>query len=121
MTKSDLRAFVGSENYEISLKFYSALGFEVNWNEGQLAEIQTPGGRFLLQNHYNREWCQNTMLHLSVDDVVGWYEQTAVMLQDEAFGDARVRAPKAEEYGARVAYLWDPSGVLWHIAEYDTR
>lgn len=120
VAKSDLKAFVGSEDYEISLNFYTALGFEINWNEGRLAEIETPGGRFLLQDYYNQEWCENMMLHLSVDDVDGWFEKTASMLRDNEFPGARVNAPRAEDYGARVAYLWDPSGILWHIAQYDT-
>jgi uncharacterized glyoxalase superfamily protein PhnB len=27
------------------------------------------------------------------------------------------RAPKAEIWGLNIGYLFDPSGVLWHIAE----
>jgi hypothetical protein len=30
-----------------------------------------------------------------------------------------VAPPKHEDYGARVTYVWDPAGVLLHLAEWD--
>jgi hypothetical protein len=30
-----------------------------------------------------------------------------------------VAAPKQEPYGACVTYVWDPSGVLLHLAQWD--
>ena len=34
----------------------------------------------------------------------------------ERFGVNTPKSPVGEAWGMRVAYVWDPSGVLWHIA-----
>jgi len=57
----DLKVFVPSKNFQLAKDFYSALGFQLNWQYDPLVKIQA--------------------------------------------------------WGQRVLYLWDPSGVLWHIAE----
>ena len=37
--------------------------------------------------------------------------------QNPQYEGAKCEPPEPQPYGALVAYLWDPSGVLWHIAE----
>ena len=32
-------------------------------------------------------------------------------------GPPRVNPPKEEDYGALVTYIWDPAGVLLHMAQ----
>lgn len=34
------------------------------------------------------------------------------------FPGARVSQPKRESYGAIVTYVWDPAGVLLHLAQW---
>ena len=57
------------------------------------------------------------MLYLEVDDVPGLYRRLEAVSQNPRYEGARVQPPEQQPYGALVAYLWDPSGVLWHIAE----
>ena len=35
-----------------------------------------------------------------------------------SFRARRVAPPKAEPYDATVTYVWDPSGVLLHLAQW---
>lgn len=113
----DLKPFLGAEDYETSLAFYKALGWRLSWNQGTLAELELGDCRFYLQRYYQREWCHNTMIHLTVDDAAAWFERCRAVLAERAYGAARVRAPRRADYGALVTHLWDPSGILWHLAQ----
>ena len=117
MRGSDLKTFVGSEDYEISKDFYTAIGFNLNWDQGELSEFQLGTCKFYLQKYYQKDWCNNSMLHMTVDDAKAWYEHIEEVLNRDSYGAARVSEPKLEDYGALVTYLWDPSGVLWHLAQ----
>jgi uncharacterized glyoxalase superfamily protein PhnB len=37
------------------------------------------------------------------------------------YGVKSPRAPKLQSWGLNVAYLFDPAGVLWHIAALPTK
>jgi len=71
---------------------------------------------FLLQDFYTKEFAENLMMHLLVEDLDGWWQHIASLDLHERFGVGAPRPPKEESWGLRVAYLWDPAGVLWHIA-----
>jgi len=114
----ELKTFVGAEDYETSKAFYQALGFTLNWENAGLGELQLGEYRFLLQDYYQKDWCENTMLHMSVDNADEWYQHITSVIDEGDYGAARVTAPKLEDYGARVSYVFDPSGVLWHFAEH---
>ena len=65
---SDLKAFIPAQDFALSLAFYKALGFTLNWQSEEVAEFQVGDGRFLLQNFYHKDWAENCMLQLVVDD-----------------------------------------------------
>ncbi len=114
---SRLQTFVGTKEFEVSRDFYRALGWTVNWEQDALAELSLHGCTFYLQRYYQKEWCNNSMLHLTVEDAQAWYEHIQNLLKERSFGAARVKAPKKESHGALVTYMWDPSGVLWHLSQ----
>ena len=45
----DLKAFVPAEDAQLSQRFYTDLGFTLNWSNEQIAEFQIGSFRFLLQ------------------------------------------------------------------------
>ena len=57
------------------------------------------------------------MLHITVKDAAAWYKHVTAVLAARSYGAARVNPPKQEEYGALVTYVWDPAGVLLHLAQ----
>lgn len=116
-TASDVKPFVGSKDFETSKDFYGALGWRVNWEVGGLAELELGGCRFYLQRYYQKEWCENTMLYVTVDDAEAWYEHVKAVLTEHSFGAARVKPPEEQDYGALVTFVWDPAGVLLHFAQ----
>jgi hypothetical protein len=68
-TASDVRVFVPAKDFSISKAFYKALGWKLNWEDAELAEMEIADRRFLLQNYYKKEWADNLMIHVSIDDV----------------------------------------------------
>ena len=113
----DVRIFVPARDFDLSRRFYARLGWVENWREGGLAEMELAGQRFYLQDFYVKDWAENFMIHVTVNEVDAWYEAALELVEANDFEPARCQAPKDEPYGARVAYVWDPSGVLIHLAQ----
>jgi uncharacterized glyoxalase superfamily protein PhnB len=114
---SDLKVFVPAKDFAVSKRFYAALGFHPNWEEGDLAEFEIAGTRFLLQNFFEPGWAGNFMIHVRVDDAAAWARHAHGVIASGDYPGTRVEGPREESSGFRVAYVWDPSGVLLHFAE----
>ncbi|MES2321330.1 MAG: hypothetical protein V4633_03610 [Pseudomonadota bacterium] len=115
---SDVRTFLPAKDFELSKAFYAALGFSIAWSDDNMALLENANQRFYLQRYYVKDWADNSMLHISVADAESCYRQIAALLADDKFPGARVSAPKQEDYGALLSYVWDPSGVLLHLAQW---
>ncbi len=114
---SDIKPFIGSKNFDESRDFYVALGWTVNFDAGTIAELQLGDCRFYLQKYYQRQWCENSMLHITVEDAEAWYQHVTAVLKAKTYGAARVKPPEKQDYGALVTHVWDPVGVLLHFAQ----
>ncbi len=113
----DVKVFVPTLDFDESLRFYTALGWRLNWRHEELAEVELAGVRLYLQKFYAKEWAENFMIYVVVADAAAWYDHIAAVLEDHDFSQARVAPPKEEPYGAIVTYVWDPCGVLIHFAQ----
>ncbi|MFT7245501.1 MAG: putative glyoxalase superfamily protein PhnB [Candidatus Azotimanducaceae bacterium] len=113
----DLKVFVPSRDFQLSKTFYSDLGFSLNWENDQLAEFQIGQFRFLLQDFFEEQLAANIMLQLQVTDTSIWWNDICEGALVERYEQVRAKEPEIQPWGQRVLYLWDPSGVLWHIAE----
>lgn len=117
-TVRDIKVFVPTQEFDLSLRFYKRLGWKCNWrDESGLAEIELANVRLYLQNYYVKEWAENFMIYLDVDDAAAWHTLAREALQSGEFPRARTKPPAEEPYGALVTYIWDPSGVLLHCAQ----
>lgn len=116
---TDLRPFLPSQDFELSKQFYAALGCTLEWSDENLALFNLAGARFYLQRYYAKDWADNCMLHISVQDAASCYTHIFEVLKSERFPGARVAPPKQEPHGAVVTYVWDPAGVLLHLAEWN--
>ncbi|MEM9142212.1 MAG: glyoxalase, partial [Bacteroidota bacterium] len=64
-----IRTFIGSKDFGISRGFYSDLGFgEVRISE-TLSYFKIGGFGFYLQDYYVKDWVDNLMVFLEVDDL----------------------------------------------------
>ena len=110
------RPFLPAKDFDLTKRFYQALGFEL-LVDGEVAIYKVGTGGFILQNYYQRPWAENTMMQLMVDNLDAWWAHIAVLDLPKNFKVQPPRPPTMQPWGLRVAYLFDPSGVLWHISE----
>ncbi|MFT3806640.1 glyoxalase [Arenimonas sp.] len=110
------RPFLPAKDFELCKRFYEALGFE-KLLDASVAIFRLGHGEFLLQNYYQREWAENFMMQLMVDDLDGWWTHIQSLDLPGRFGVAPPKAPALQPWGLRIAYVTDPSGVLWHVAQ----
>ena len=121
LTVSDVRPFIGARDFDGSRDFYVALGWCVKYDSDELCVLDLADHRFYLQKYYNKEWCNNSMLHVSIEDVDAWYKNVKRVFTDNSFsGGARMSEGIKNEGYARVFHVWDPSGVLLHFAQINT-
>jgi hypothetical protein len=115
-TVKALRPFVPAKDFEISHQFYADFGFRVEPLGDSLAAMHLGSHSFLLQDFYVEEWAGNFVMHMLVDDLDAWWEHLTSLNIGSRYGVKSPRAPKLESRGLNVAYMFDPAGVLWHIA-----
>lgn len=112
----EIKAFVPASNFEASKQFYLALGFEVPWSSDDLAYVRLGETSFLLQDFNHPEFIKNFQMHLLVENVDDWHARVMASGVVERFG-VRVDAPQVQPWGMKDFPLFDPSGVLWRVAQ----
>ena len=110
------RPFLPTRDFELSKRVYLAVGFKAVL-DGEVAIFQTGSGGFLLQRHFHEDWAANCMMQLMVDDLDAWWEHIEGLDLMGAFGVPSPKPPALQPWGLRIAYVVDPAGVLWHVAE----
>jgi hypothetical protein len=110
------RPFLPTKDFEVSGAFYETLGFKKVF-DSQVAIFDVGATSFILQRGYDRTWAENTMMQLMVDDLDAWWDHIVSLDLPGKFKVQRPKPPAMQPWGLRVAYLYDPCGVLWHVAE----
>jgi len=117
LTVKDFRPFLPAKDFSASKEFYQKLGCELLYDSDALVLFELGDSRFYIQDYYVKEYADNYMLHVSVEDVDSWYEHIVEVLNfTESNSAPRLTgSPKDEPppYNARVCYLIDPSGCLF--------
>jgi catechol 2,3-dioxygenase-like lactoylglutathione lyase family enzyme len=111
-----IRPFVPTKDFELSKRFYDALGFEKVLDNG-VAIFNAGSGGFILQRYFQEDWANNFMMQLMVDDLDRWWAHIESLDLPNRFGVPAPKPPALQPWGLRVAYVVDPSGVLWHISQ----
>ena len=114
-----IRTFIGAKNYDESRTFYQELGFEevVIADDMSLFKV-TPELGFYLQKYYVKDWINNSMVFLEVDDVDKCWEDLNLRGLHHKYQHVRLTSIKTLDWG-RECFLHDPSGVLWHFGEFN--
>jgi hypothetical protein len=111
-----IRPFLPARDFDASRAFYQALGFKTLF-DGEVTIFRIGTSSFILQNYYQKEWAENSMMQLVVDDLDGWWAHIEALDLPAKFGVRPPRPPALQPWGLRVAHIVDPSGVLWHVTE----
>jgi hypothetical protein len=110
------RPFLPAKDFAVSKNFYETLGFE-KLLDGDVAIFEIGSSGFILQNYYKKEWAENCMMQLMVDDLDAWFTHIEGLDLPGKFNVRPPSPPAMQPWGLRITYVFDPSGILWHIAE----
>lgn len=112
-----IRPFIGAAHFETSRAFYRDLGFEEVIIGPDMSLFKTGECGFYLQDAYNRDWVDNTMVFLEVADVQEFWDKVVELNLPEKYEKARL-TPIRTDYWGRECFVHDPSGILWHFGEF---
>jgi catechol 2,3-dioxygenase-like lactoylglutathione lyase family enzyme len=112
-----IRPFIGAKNFDQSRSFYRDFGFQEVVLSPNMSLFKTRELGFYLQDAYVKDWIDNTMIFLEVEDVDRfWIELFALNLPAKYEGVKLT--PIREDHWGRECFVHDPSGVLWHFGEF---
>ena len=110
----EIKAFVPAKNFALSMEFYEALGFTRASVFEDIAYFHCGESSFLLQDFFVQEHAANYQMHLLVENVDAWHEKAKAVA---ARFNVKVGEPQNQPWAMRDFTLFDPSGVLWRIAQ----
>lgn len=114
---TSIRPFIGAKDFEISKRFYRDLGFLETALTHNLSVFTTGSIAFYLQDAYVKDWIDNTMIFLEVDDADRYWEELSALDLPAKYDGVRLTPVRSEHWG-KECFLHDPSGVLWHFGAF---
>ena len=112
-----VRPFLPARDFDVSKRFYEELGFTKVLDSDEVAIFRMGASSFILQKYFRREWAENFMMQLMVDDLDAWWAHIESLDLPTVFGVPEPKPPAIQPWGLCIAYVVDPSGVLWHVAQ----
>lgn len=112
-----IRPFIGARDFETSRKFYRDLGFEETTLGAKMSVFKSGGMAFYLQDAYVKDWVDNTMIFMEVDDVNRFYEALSALRLPDQYEKVKISPVRNEDWGSE-CFLHDPSGILWHFGTF---
>lgn len=111
-----LEPFVPSgNNFEGSKQLFQELGFRINWDAGDYVGFQRDDCKFILQHYTNKEFAENFMVSVKIDNAEEFWKELNEKQLKEKFG-IRTKEPTQQPYGKEVNLI-DLAGVCWHFVE----
>jgi predicted lactoylglutathione lyase len=111
LTIKDFKVYMPAKDFEQSKRFYTALGFNMSPGWGGTADFELNGNRFRLQDYYVKDWADNFMIVMGVDDVEAWHRHVRQIADSREFEGMRIKPPEPVD-DSLVLHVVDPSGVL---------
>ena len=112
-----IRPFIGARNFDLSRSFYRDLGFQESILSYNMSYFDTGGPGFYLQDAYVRDWVDNTMVFLEVDDVGRYWNELSALDLTTKYAGVKLTPIREYDWG-RECFIHDPSGILWHFGEF---
>ena len=112
-----IRPFIGAKSFEESRQFYRDLGFQERVISSDMSFFATDGIGFYLQDAYVKDWVDNTMLFLEVDDVERFWLDLVALDLPAKFKTVKLTPIREMDWG-KECFVHDPSGILWHFGQF---
>jgi uncharacterized glyoxalase superfamily protein PhnB len=71
-----------------------------------------------LQNAYVKDWVDNSMIFLEVDDVNRYWKELLALGLTDKYAGVKLTPVKNYEWGSE-CFMHDPSGILWHFGQFN--
>ena len=113
-----IRPFIGAKNFEQSRNFYLDLGFKESILFKNMSFFKTDCVGFYLQDAYIKDWVDNSMVFLEVEDIGSYWNELLALDLTSKYKSVKLTPIRDYDWG-RECYLHDPSGILWHIGEFN--
>lgn len=117
MKAISIRPFIGSKDFNLSRSFYKDLGFEEHNISSQLSVFHYNGISFYLQDAYVKDWVDNTMVFVEVENVDDYWAELLTLNLTNKYPIVRLVPPKILDWGSEF-FVHDPSGILWHFGSF---
>jgi len=112
-----IRPFIGAKNFQESRSFYTCLGFEEIILAPNFSFFKIDGVGFYLQDAYVKDWIDNSMIFLEVDNVEEFWDKLLLLNLTVQFPNVKLVPIKINDWG-KECFIHDPSGILWHIGTF---
>ncbi|MES2431002.1 MAG: glyoxalase [Bacteroidota bacterium] len=112
-----IRPFIGAKEFDISRSFYRDLGFNETVLSPNMSVFKTQQLAFYLQNAYVKDWVDNTMVFIEVENVEEYWEELSSLDLSAKYEKVKLVPVKKLDWG-KECFLHDPSGILWHFGEF---
>lgn len=110
-----IRTFLGAKDYDESRRFYKELGFTESIIDKKMSYISVDEQLgFYLSDYYVKDWVNNCMIFLEVEDLDRLYKIIEGMGLPRRYKDVRLTDIKTFDWG-REFFMHDPAGNLWHF------
>jgi hypothetical protein len=111
-----LEPFIPSgNNFESSKNLFLALGFTITWDAGDYIGFERDGCKFILQNFNNKEFAENFMISVKINNAEEFWNFVTENKLVEKFG-IKLSKPTQQPYGIEVNII-DIAEVCWHFVE----
>lgn len=114
---TSIRPFIGSKDFSLSRRFYSDLGFTENVLSHNMSVFHSGSLSIYLQDAYVKDWVDNTMVFMEVEDVEQFYKDLVAMDLPSKYKNVKIKPIVYLDWGCE-CFVHDPSGVLWHFGEF---
>jgi uncharacterized glyoxalase superfamily protein PhnB len=82
-----------------------------------MSVFKKQGLAFYLQDADVKDWIDNTMVFIEVEDVDEFWKELVASGLDTKYKNARLTPIRNHDWGSE-CFLHDPSGILWHFGQF---
>ena len=115
-----IRTFLGAIDFDHSRSFYRDFGFEETILSESMSYFALGQLGFYLQRYYVRDWVDNSMVFLEVEDLASYHRLVMAKQLTESYPTVRISEIHERDWGGEF-FVHDPAGVLWHIGSFSHR
>ena len=112
-----IRPFIGAKDFALSRSFYRNLGFEESVLFHNMSYFKTGSLGFYLQDAYVKDWIDNSMIFVEVEDVDSYWNQLLALNLTTKYPGVKLIPIRKYDWG-KECFLHDPSGILWHFGQF---